>query len=217
MAVTPPPPPVPTAPGLLPGIDARDRGRRDPPPTARAWTRFRLSGSRPWPPSAASTGNADPRVCMRHRGSNAHFVPETVRRCLIRLSSTTALSCAGRHTSRWRRTGPDRRGGERPQGHRCPVRARGPRAFSHARPHPLLRSLPLESSLAGRHRQRRFEAAEDPFADRLADEPFGIAEQDPDEPSRGRRGLPARDCWNGRDPAAEGRMGLSGSIFPDAD
>ena len=54
-------------------------------------------------------------------------------------------------------------GGERPQGHRCPVRARG-RARFHTLVPALLGSLPHESSLQeGFH--RRVEAAELPIAD----------------------------------------------------
>ena len=47
---------------------------------------------------------------------------------------------------------------ERPQGHRCPVRARGRARFSHARPRPLLGSLPSKLSLREGEdlRRRRF-------------------------------------------------------------
>ena len=50
---------------------------------------------------------------------------------------------------------------------RGPATGSGPCAFAHPRPLPL-GSLPDQRSLAGRPVQRRFEAAEDPLADRLA-------------------------------------------------
>ncbi len=65
--------------------------------------------------------------------------------------------------------------------------------------------------LAGRRYERHFEAAEHPFADRLAVGLFDIVEQDRDEPGTGRRGLPAWDCW----PGATRRGGLGWSARPN--
>ena len=61
--------------------------------------------------------------------------------------------------------------------------------------------------------ERRFEAAADPFADRLAVGLFGIAKTGT-RASRVSNGLSARECWPVATPAEDG-MGLSMSILPD--
>ena len=68
---------------------------------------------------------------------------------------------------------------------RGPATGSGPCAFAHPRPLPL-GSLPDQRSLAGRPVQRRFEAAEDPLADRLAVGLSGTAEQGRDAVGAGR-------------------------------
>ena len=64
------------------------------------------------------------------------------------------------------------RGGERPQGHKGLVRARGRARFHTPAPAPSWGRSP-RIILAGRLCQRRFEAAEHPFGDRLAAEWLG--------------------------------------------
>ena len=72
------------------------------------------------------------------------------------------------------------------------LRVRGRARLRTPGPSPSGRSQ-TSDPCAGRRFERRFEAAEHPFADRLAVGLFGIVEQDRDEPGTGRRGLPARD------------------------
>ena len=71
------------------------------------------------------------------------------------------------------------------------VRVRGRVCLRTPAPDPF-GSLPHQQSLAGRPVQRRFEAAEDPLADRLAAGPSGIADQRPGRGGRGRQPRPVR-------------------------
>ena len=76
---------------------------------------------------------------------------------------------------------------------RGPAAGSGPGAFAHPRPRPL-GSLPDKQSLAGRRFGRRFEAADHPFADRLAVGRADMAEQVSGTTSfRLAVGLPARN------------------------
>ena len=72
------------------------------------------------------------------------------------------------------------------------LRVRGRARLRTPGPSPSGRSQ-TSDPCAGRRFERRFEAAEHPFANRLAVGLFGIDEHDRDEPGTGRRGLPARD------------------------
>ena len=75
-------------------------------------------------------------------------------------------------------------------------------------------SLPNQLSLAGRRCERRFEAAEDPLADRLAGGLSGIADQDRAAPDRPAVWPSRTGSLAGRDPAAEGRMGCPSPSSP---
>ena len=89
---------------------------------------------------------AVPEVCKRQQGSmHVSARPVMHTGCPAYPLARQRLA-ASPHGRPWRGSGLGR-GGERPQGHRCPVRARGHCAFSHARPRSLLGSLPLKLSL----------------------------------------------------------------------
>ena len=75
-------------------------------------------------------------------------------------------------------------------------------------------SLPNQLSLAGRRCERRFEAAEDPLADRLAGGLSGIADQDRDAPDWPAVWPSRTGSLAGRDPAAEGRMACPSPSSP---
>ena len=73
-------------------------------------------------------------------------------------------------------------GGERPQGHRCPVRARGRARFHTLVPAPFWGRSPSNHPCR-KAVPRRSEAAEHPFTDRRAVGWYGMAEQAPRNPA----------------------------------
>ena len=91
----------------------------------------------------------------------------------------------------------------------------GPGWLAH--PRPPSGSLPHHQSLAGRPVQRRFEAADHSFADRLAVGLLGVAARGGDAPVTCSPRPSRTGSLAGRDPAAAERMGLSGPILPGAD
>ena len=96
------------------------------------------------------------------------------------------------------------------------MRVRGRARLRTPGPAPSGRSQ-TNDPYAGRRFERRFEAADNPFADRQAVERSRIAAQGRDAPVNGSLWPSRTGLLDGRDPAASGRMGLSGSILPDAD
>jgi len=96
------------------------------------------------------------------------------------------------------------------------VRVRGRVCLRTLRPRPLgvASGAAIRPGSVG---ERRFEAAEDLPADRLADGLCGIAVQDPDAPDRRAVGPSRTGLLAGSDPAAEGRMAVYIAILPDAD
>ena len=96
------------------------------------------------------------------------------------------------------------------------VRARGEVCFHTPSPRPS-GGRSRSNDPSGKGVERRIRAA-DPLADRLAGGCSASPRMTGPRPRRDSLfGLPARDCWLGETPAAAGRMGLSGSILPDAD
>ena len=101
--------------------------------------------------------------------------------------------------------------GRRPQGHRCPVRARGRARFHTLVPVPFWGRSPSNHPCR-KAVPRRFEAAEHPFADRLAVGRSGMVEQAlGTRPVRLACSLPAWDRWSGSDPTG----GWDGRAHPN--
>ena len=106
---------------------------------------------------------------------------------------------------------------------RGPGTGSGPGVLAHPPPpSPSGRSRTSNPSRKGI--ARRFEAAEEPLADCLAVGLFGLAAQDRDAPRHGSPWPSHGSPWpsrmgllDGSDPAAPGKMGLSGPILPGAD
>ena len=96
------------------------------------------------------------------------------------------------------------RGGERPQGHRCPVRARGRARFRTLVPAPCWGRSPSNHPCR-KAVPRRSEAADHPFADRLAVGRSGMVEQALGTPPfRLACSLPAWDRWSVATPRGVG-------------
>ena len=96
------------------------------------------------------------------------------------------------------RAGRSGRGGSDPAV-RGPATGSGPGGFAHPGPVPSGRSQ-TSDPLAGRRFERRFEAADNPFADRQTVERSRIAAQAWDAPVTGSPWPSARDCWRGETP-----------------
>ena len=95
-------------------------------------------------------------------------------------------------------------GGERPQGHRCPVRARGRARFRTLVPAPCWGRSPSNHPCR-KAVPRRSEAADHPFADRLAVGRSGMVEQALGTPPfRLACSLPAWDRWSVATPRGVG-------------
>ena len=87
-------------------------------------------------------------------------------------------------------------GGERPQGHRCPVRARGRARFHTLVPAPFWGRSPSNHPCR-KAVPRRSEAAEHPVHRPAGRRVVGHGRASASGPARG---LPAWDCWTGSDP-----------------
>ncbi len=182
--------------------------------STRSWRTTRLASPSTSDPDTSSA-RAHGRTCMcKRRGVSMH--------------TSVPGPCTPARTGKPFRTNdlrPPDRGGRGRSARLCgagsdpsvrgPATGSGPGGSAHPGPVPSGRSQ-TSDPLAGRRFERRFEAADNPFADRQTVERSRIAAQGRDAPVTGSPWPSRTGLLDGRDPAATGRMGLSGSILSDA-